>query len=145
MRKQVGRSRRDVLKASAGVMAAAGAPATIEAVNALSDMGIEFVGSSKPLTAEMVRKADLVLCMTSGHQRRAKDLIDGADEPPIVLLDPDGDIQDPMGLEQEAYDSLAKRLETLIADRLKELLADENRAGDGPSRREPRSGPGPAS
>jgi protein-tyrosine-phosphatase len=135
----------DLFVASAGVAAGNGVLTTHEAVTALHDMGIEFAGTSKRLTADMVRKADLVLCMTSGHVQRALELIDGAETPPILPLDPDGDIEDPIGLEQRVYYALAQRLKTLIAERLKELLGDEDRAGDGPSRSQPRSGAGPAS
>jgi protein-tyrosine-phosphatase len=110
----------DVFVASAGVAAANGRPATFEAEAALEALGIDHDGTSKPLTAEMVRNADLVLGMTSGHVETAKALAgaDGSDK--VMRLDPDGDIKDPIGMDQAAYDALAERLMRLIPQRLKE-------------------------
>ena len=132
----------DYFIASAGVAAAGGVPATAEAVEALRGLGIEFASKSKPLTREMIRKADLVLCMTSGHLRTAQEMAADGEGPRILLLDTEHDIEDPIGLDQAAYDSLARRLKTLIADRLRELLGHEDRAGNGPPRRRPRAGSG---
>ena len=96
--------------------------ATPEAVAALKAMGIEYDGRSTPLTPDMVRNADVVLCMTSGHLETAKSLAPKADDKTIMRLDPAGDIEDPIGLDQSAYDALARRFLEIIPRRLKELL-----------------------
>ena len=123
--------RPDVFIASAGTSAADGLHPTAETVAALAARGIEHDSVSKPLTADMIRKADVVFCMTSGHVAAAQSLLgddDSVDK--ITRLDPDADIEDPLGSDQGAYDSLAERFMQLIPPRLKGVLGDEDRAGD---------------
>jgi protein-tyrosine-phosphatase len=127
----------DVFAASAGLAAGDRTPATAETIKALRKLGIEHSGASKPLTAAMIRKADLVFVMTASHLESARLLV--ADDPDaaarIVPLDPSADIEDPIGTGQSAYHELAERLVALVPKRLKETLGHENRAGVGPSRR----------
>lgn len=127
----------DVFVASAGTGAADSQPPTPEAMRALDRLGMHYDGSSKPLNSAMIRKADLVFGMTQSHVDAARRLV--ADSPDdaakIVRLDPSDDIEDPIGTGQEAYDSLAKRLTQIVPRRLKEMLAHEDRARVGPSRR----------
>ncbi len=123
--------RPDVFIASAGTSAVNGLRPTAETVAVLAARGIEHDGVSKPLTADMIRKADVVFCMTSGHVAAAQGLLgddDGDDK--ITRLDPDADIEDPLGSDQGAYDSLAERFMHLIPLRLKGVLGDEDRVGD---------------
>ncbi len=126
--------RPDVFVASAGVAAAAGDPVTPEAMEALRALGIDHDGTSKPLTPEMIRKADVVLGMTAGHIRTAAGMAPEA-RAKILQLDPGNDIEDPIGRDQEAYDALARRLMKLIRRRLVEALDHEDRTGMGSSRR----------
>jgi protein-tyrosine-phosphatase len=124
-----------VLAASAGVAAGVGAMPTAEAQQALAPHGIEIHGRSKPLTAEMIRAADVVFTMTAGHVEAARDLV-GADETErakIVRLDAEDDLDDPIGMGQERYDRLAEQLLELIPRRLLEMLSNEDRAGVGSS------------
>lgn len=125
----------DVFVASAGVAASNGSPPTSEAAAALDSLGVKCSGKSKPLTAEMVRKADLVLCMTSGHVNTAKSLAPQAGDDKISRLDPAGEIHDPIGMDQASYDALARRFMRIIPERLKELLGNEDRSGNGSPRR----------
>jgi len=115
---------KDVFIASAGVSAGDGSPVTFETLDALRRMGIEHHGRSTPLSAEMVRRADLVLCMTGHHAEAVRGLV--GDDPDatarVATLDPAGDIEDPIGMGQDAYDRLAERLIELIPRRLEELL-----------------------
>jgi len=108
--------------ASAGVAAMGGAPVTPEAAAALVALGIDHDGASSPLTDEMMRDADLVFGLTEGHVRVARDLAGNVHLERIMRLDPDGDIEDPIGRDQSAYDALARRLMELIPRRLKELI-----------------------
>jgi L-threonylcarbamoyladenylate synthase len=123
--------------ASAGVSAPDGSPPTPEALAALKRLGIDHSGRSKPLSAEMIRRARIVLCMTAGHVETAGQLVH--DEPQeiakILRLDPEEEIADPIGRGQDAYDSLAQRLMKIVPQRLKEVLAREDRAGIRPPRR----------
>jgi protein-tyrosine-phosphatase len=112
----------DLFVASAGVHAEDGMPVSYESRAALARRGIEIDGGSTPLTAEMIDRADLVLGMTGSHVESAR-MISPGSETPIERLDPDGDIQDPIGQSQDVYDRVASRIETLIPSRLHELLA----------------------
>lgn len=108
--------------ASAGVAAGRGAPMTPEAAVALVALGIDHDGASKPLTGELMRDADLVFGLTEGHVRVARGMAGSEHDQRIMRLDPEGDIEDPIGLNQSAYDALARRLMELIPRRLKELI-----------------------
>jgi protein-tyrosine-phosphatase len=54
---------------SAGIYAALGSPASSNAVAAMQELGIELNGHiSKPLTAELVEAAELIVPMTAAHR-----------------------------------------------------------------------------
>jgi hypothetical protein len=53
---------------------------------------------------------------------QAQALVERAVSDKILPIDPTGDVQDPIGLGQEAYDAVGKRLVTLIPQRLHEVL-----------------------
>lgn len=114
----------DAFFASAGVNAFDGMGTSPETVDVLERLGAPPPEHSKRLTVEMVRKADLVLGMTAAHVESARSLV--AHEPAlrakIHTLDPDGDIGDPIGLGQVAYDELGAYLVELIPERLTEML-----------------------
>lgn len=115
----------EIFVASAGLQASDGVPTTTETRQSLRRLGIEHEGRSKRLTAPMIHKADLILCMSGAQLAAARALVaeSSSDVDKIVLLDPDRDIEDPIGTGQEAYDSLSRRLSKLIPQRLKDLLS----------------------
>ena len=119
------------LAASGGTAAASGVPSSPEAVRSLVARDITLESRSIPLTEDMIRGASIVFCMTATHMARAKALVAHApdQEPKIQLLDPERDIEDPMGMGQAAYDQLADRLTELIPRRLRTVFGDEDRAG----------------
>jgi protein-tyrosine-phosphatase len=89
----------------------------------LRGRGIHFDGHSKRLTPEMIRKATLVLTMTRSHLMGARALVGGeAHQDKVQMLDSGGDLEDPIGMGQIAYDALALRLEQVLPGRLRELL-----------------------
>ena len=47
---------------------------------------------------------------------------DSEDQKKIQLLDPEGDIEDPLGMDQASYDALARRFMQLIPQRLREVF-----------------------
>lgn len=114
----------DLFVASAGVSASGGTLPTRETTDVLSNLGIEYVGVSTPLSKEMIRKADLIFCMTESHLRMVHELVSDSpdDHGKVELLDPEGNIEDPLGLGLTAYDALANRLMEIIPRRLKEVL-----------------------
>lgn len=114
-----------VFVASAGLAAGDGMPVSEETLEALERIGISHEGASKGATAEMLRKADRVLVMTAGHLNAARRLL-GDDErakAKVELLDPEGDVDDPIGHGVAAYHALAKRFQRLVPRRLAEALA----------------------
>jgi L-threonylcarbamoyladenylate synthase len=114
----------ELFVASAGVQAPDGAPTTRETIESLKSLGIEYDSRSKKLTAQMIRKADLVFCMSENQAQVARTLVADSpqDQEKIVLLDTEGDIEDPIGMGQPAYDALCKRLSILVPQRLKEAI-----------------------
>ena len=114
----------DLFVVSAGVAASNGVPTTPETLKALANFSIEHEGVSTPLSEEMIRKADVIFCMTDAHRRVAIELVanDVRDRAKIELLDPEGDIEDPIGRGQAAYDVLATKFIELIPRRLKEVF-----------------------
>ncbi len=122
--------------ASAGISAPPNSPVSPETLAALERMGIQHEGRSKQLTREMIEKADLVIGMTQEHVEAARSLVPGdeARHKKIVQLDPDHNLEDPIGMGQETYDELSKRMESLIPKRLEELLGYEDSSRIGSSR-----------
>lgn len=116
-----------LVAASAGVFAPEGVPPSPEAVNALAELGIEYAGVSRRLTADLLREAEIVFCMTTAHVAAARSLVEGDPDGQarILLLDPAGDVEDPIGMGQNAYDSLSVRFLELVPKRLQEVLAGE--------------------
>src|SRR5689334_7302886 len=77
--KGLGEGGLDVFVASAGLQASDGVPTAPETLVALRKMGIEHDGRSKRLSPQMIRKADIIFCMTAGHQAAARSMV--ADSP----------------------------------------------------------------
>ncbi|MCH2161478.1 MAG: hypothetical protein MK085_06350 [Phycisphaerales bacterium] len=111
----------DLFVASAGVHASNGSPMSHETARALERRGLPTDGTSKQLSPEMIEKADLVLGMTQSHVDMARRLL-GNQDVLVERLDPAGDLEDPIGLGEDVYERLAKRLEAVIPRRLEELL-----------------------
>jgi len=108
---------------SVGVYAGHGSPATPEALDALQSLGIEpHDHESRGLSREHVQQAEAVYCMTEAHREAVLSMVpDAADR--VHLLDPDGDIDDPIGGGPEVYKPIAERMQKLVRQRLKELGA----------------------
>src|SRR5262249_29161661 len=83
---------------SAGMAAYEGDRATPEAVEAVRELGVDLSShASKPLTAELITRADYLITMTRGHQLAMLARYDECGPLPR-LLDPEGnDIADPVG------------------------------------------------
>ena len=123
--------------ASAGIAASDGLSTSPQTLGALRRLGIDYVGRSKPLTAQMVVKADRVFCMTHAQNDAVREMLHdlprrGADQmDKVMLLDPDNDIEDPIGMGQDAYDDLARKLMKLIPARLSTTMSPAgNPAGE---------------
>lgn len=104
--------------ASAGVYAMPGTRATPQAVEAVQELGANLSRHrSQLLTLELIHHADVVYAMGAGHARAVEALVPAA-HGKVKLLDPAGDIEDPIGADFLTYKMLAEKLEGLIDTRL---------------------------
>lgn len=105
---------------SAGVAASNGQPASTEAVAAMQKMGIDLTRHrSRRLTPEMLHEADVVYCMTESHRLTVLSLSESARDK-TFLLDPVGDIGDPIGSGPTTYQRCAELIRRQLVQRLKE-------------------------
>jgi protein-tyrosine-phosphatase len=105
---------------SAGSFAMPGTRATPQAVEALREMNIDLSKHrSRPLSVELIHQADAIFTMSHAHAQAVTSLVPAAREK-THTLDPDNDIDDPIGADVGVYQKLAQSLEPLIARRLKE-------------------------
>ncbi len=112
---------RHILIRSAGVYATGGMHPTAEAISVVSEMGVDIrKHRSAPLTDDLLRRADMIYTMTRAHRDEIVARAALSAEKTFTL-DPDGDIDDPIGRGEEVYRRTAQRLEKLIRNRLAEL------------------------
>ncbi|HUW84472.1 MAG TPA: L-threonylcarbamoyladenylate synthase [Phycisphaerae bacterium] len=106
---------------SAGSMASAGGPASHNAVHACRGRGVDISHhASQPLTAELINQADHIFTMCDHHTETVLTIQLGA-RAKTDRLDPGGDIADPMGGEEDAYNRCAARIADALQKRLEEL------------------------
>ena len=117
---QLSRLGQEVL--SAGVSAAAGAPASRHAVSAAAGRRADIEKHrTKTLTNELINAADLIWCMTRQHVEEVISAVpDAAGK--TSLLDVTGDIADPIGGDAGVYERTAGRIERSLRRRMKENL-----------------------
>ena len=114
--------KRGVQVVSAGAMAMPGARATPAAVDAVKTLGADLTRHrSRPLTVELIHQADVIYAMGKSHAKAVTTLVPSASQK-VATLDPQGDIEDPIGGDVELYHKLAGELRTLIENRLKEQV-----------------------
>jgi L-threonylcarbamoyladenylate synthase len=105
---------------SAGVSAAGGMPAATEAEAVARGFGADLSEHrSQPLTPELAARADYLIGMTGSHLRTVAEHFGYLGVTPR-LLDPAGDIADPIGCAQTVYDECGQQiwrhLEGLVAE-----------------------------
>jgi protein-tyrosine-phosphatase len=106
---------------SAGVSAREGAPMTIEAKQALRAIGIPANGHrASNLTAEMAQQVEKIFCMTQAHRNAVIEIAPAA-AGKTLCLDPDGDVEDPMGSKLGNYVNCARRIHGLVRLRFDEM------------------------
>ena len=138
MMKKKGRT--DVQVFSAGISASEGQGASLETVEVMRQEGIDVSGHrSQPVTADLVRRSDLVLCMEDFHQEAVLSLAsDAASKTHLLktfhtkrsILDPN--IADPMGRPKEVYESCFMTIQEAV-ERVARWLGKESQeaqAGD---------------
>jgi len=105
---------------SAGTGAMPGMRATPAAVDAVTSFGGDLTSHrSTPLDVALIHRADLIVAMTDGHRQGVLGLVPSAANK-VVMLDPEGDIDDPIGADAGHYAELAGRIAELVEARLDE-------------------------
>lgn len=108
--------------ASAGTFAMPGMRATPQAADAVAELGGELASHrSQPLTVELINHADVIITMGGAHTEGVLSLVPSAASRTLTL-DPDGDVEDPIGLDAEHYRNLAGRIREMIRRRLGETV-----------------------
>jgi protein-tyrosine-phosphatase len=114
-------SRENVRIISAGLAAKPGSPMKRHARSALQQLQvISKSHASQSLTPGMVEQAEKIFCMTRSQRQG---VIADFSAPPdkVLLLDPHGDIEEPLEADPDAFVKCAKRIWALVAERLDEL------------------------
>jgi protein-tyrosine-phosphatase len=107
---------------SAGSFAMPGTRATPAAVEAVRPLGADLTRHrSRPLSVELIHQADVIYTMGRAHSAAVAALVPSARDKTLTL-DPEGDIEDPIGGEPALYRDLAMTLKGLIEKRLKEKV-----------------------
>lgn len=111
---------------SAGVAAGWDAPASEHAIAVCAEHGIDLEGHrSQPLTAELIRWADLILVMSSSQLDAVRELDRDAENRTTLLTEfADGDpgpIEDPFGGTIEPYRRTFAQIERLVGRALERL------------------------
>jgi protein-tyrosine phosphatase len=105
---------------SAGTFAAPGQRATSQGVEALKSLGVDLSRHrSRTLSVELIHQADVIYTMGRSHAQVVRSLVPSAVDKTFTL-DPDGDIEDPIGSDLAVYQQLAGQLYNLIEKRLDE-------------------------
>jgi protein-tyrosine-phosphatase len=105
---------------SAGLSASLSAPMTLEAQQALRSLGVPVTPhSARNLTVELAHQVEKIFCMTQSHRDAVINLVPAV-AAKTQCLDPDGDVDDPIGNGMSAYVSCAQRIRALVRLRLDE-------------------------
>ena len=76
---------------------------------------------SRLLRRQDIQEADLIYVM-SRHHRDAVLAMDNEAADRVFLLDPDGEVSDPIGFGESQYQACASQIEQAIEKRFKDLL-----------------------
>jgi protein-tyrosine phosphatase len=76
---------------------------------------------SRPLSVELIHQADVIYTMSKNHAQAVAALVPSASQK-TRTLDPDKDVEDPIGGDLSLYQELAVELKKLIEKRLEESV-----------------------
>ena len=106
---------------SAGISTSVGAPMTSEAKQALRSLGIPANGhSARNVTAELAHQVEKIFCMTQAHRDAVIDMVPASAEK-TLCLDPNGDVEDPIGSGIKGHLNCARRIHSLVRVRFDEI------------------------
>ena len=112
---------------SAGVYAMANQPASSQAIKAMEDEGIDLTNHrSKPLTRDMIDRADIILTMTINHKNIILQINPEAKDKVFTLKEYANmgflDVQDPFGLPVEEYKESAREIRAALEKIIKRIF-----------------------
>lgn len=111
----------DLPALSAGIAANIGAPMAPEAHQALHLLGVSAMPHrARNLTVELAHQVEKIFCMTKAHRNAVIDLVPAAAEK-TQCLDPNDDVEDPIGKGPAAYVNCARRIHGLVKLRFDEI------------------------
>lgn len=114
---------RGIIVLSAGTGGFPGSPVSPEAVEVCSRRGANIPRrSAVSLSTELIQSADHIFAMARHHVDAIDALLPGSRRK-TRLLDPSGDVDDPIGGPIEAYEKAADRISEALKERTKEVLA----------------------
>jgi L-threonylcarbamoyladenylate synthase len=106
--------RKGITVLSAGAFAFPGARATPQAVEAVQELGGDLSSHrARPLSIELIHQADLIFTMSRSHAEAVRGLAPSASDK-VRPLDPQGDVEDPIGGNIELYRKLAGQMRQFI-------------------------------
>ena len=114
-------SNHNVRVISAGLAAKPGSPMKLQAQFALQRLQVgSKTHASQSLTRDIVEQAERIFCMTESQRHGViADFFAPPDK--VLLLDPQGDIEEPSETDSDAFLNCAKRIVTLVSKRLDEV------------------------
>jgi len=105
---------------SAGLFAFPGGQASPPSVQALEKFGVDISQhASQKLTSELINCSDLIFCCTGQHLSEARRLAPSS-AAKMRLLDPNGDIPDPIGAGVDVYLEIAERIDRAFRTHLRQ-------------------------
>jgi protein-tyrosine phosphatase len=111
-----------ILVQSAGISAMMGSRPSPEAVDVMARMGLNLADhESQPLSAALVRHADVIWTMTRSHRQAIVAQWPDAASRVQVLCREEGDVADPIGGPVEFYERCAAQIKTELAARIAKL------------------------
>ncbi len=112
--------RRGIEILSAGV-GAGGGPASEGAKRAMAARGVDLSRhAARPVDAQMLHQADHIFAMTEGHRKTLVAMAPSCEDRVRLLLK-DRDVRDPVGGDEEVYESCARLIEEGVAECLQEV------------------------
>jgi L-threonylcarbamoyladenylate synthase len=107
---------------SAGTMALGGIDASAEAIIACDSRGVDITShKSLRLSAETLKEVDYIFAMSAEHKNDIIRFLPEAGQK-CMLLENNGDINDPVGGGTEAYETCGRIIEKAVNKRISELL-----------------------
>lgn len=107
---------------SAGISASPGGAAASQAIEVMSDSGIDLrTHSSQPVTNQIINFADLVLTMTNGHRAAIVNRWPHLEKKTFAVRRDNGDISDPIGGPVELYRQCAEQIRENLVQWVEEI------------------------